>query len=209
MEKVHSKLTASIKYNIDKQIKKQHAMKKSSIYTKTGDKGNTSLVGGKRVPKTHVRLEAYGTVDELNSFVGLLVCEVKDEEIKEFLINIQNKLFVVGSYLATETEAQTPTSVQIITEEDIAALETMMDNMDAKLPKLSRFILPGGSESAARAHICRTISRRAERNVYRVADEYPVHETILVFLNRLSDFFFLTARIECQKIGKEMYWEQK
>lgn len=184
-------------------------MTKSSIYTKTGDKGNTSLVGGKRVSKTHIRLDAYGTVDELNSFVGLLVCEIKDKELKEFLLYIQNKLFVVGSYLATETGAQTPTSAQIITDKDIEALETMMDNLDAKLPKLSRFILPGGNESAARAHICRTICRRAERNVYRVADEFQVHEMILIFLNRLSDFFFLTARIECQKTGNEMYWEQK
>ncbi|HUI32081.1 MAG: cob(I)yrinic acid a,c-diamide adenosyltransferase [Dysgonamonadaceae bacterium] len=184
-------------------------MKKSSIYTKTGDKGKTSLVGGKRVDKTHVRLDAYGTIDELNSFVGFLVCEVKDEELNEFLLFIQNKLFVVGSYLATEAEAQTPQSPPIITEEDIEALETMMDSMDAKLPKLTRFILPGGSESAARAHICRTICRRAERNVYRVADEFPIHETILIFLNRLSDFFFLTARLESLKTGKEMYWEQK
>lgn len=184
-------------------------MKKSSIYTKTGDKGKTSLVGGKRVDKTHVRLDAYGTIDELNSFVGLLVCEVKDEELNEFLLFVQNKLFVVGSYLATEAEAQTSQSAPIITEEDIEALETMMDSMDAKLPRLTRFILPGGSESAARAHICRTICRRAERNVYRVTDEFPIHDMILIFLNRLSDFFFLTARLESLKTGKEMYWEQK
>lgn len=185
-------------------------MKKSSIYTKTGDKGKTSLVGGERVAKTHIRLDAYGTVDELNSFVGLLICEVKnDAELKDFLLYIQNKLFVVGSYLATEAIAQTPQSAQIITDNDIDALEAMMDKMDAQLPKLTRFILPGGSESASRAHICRTVCRRAERNVYRVADEFPIHEMILIFLNRLSDFFFLTARIECQKTGKEMYWEQK
>lgn len=184
-------------------------MNKSTIYTKTGDKGKTSLVGGKRVSKTHIRLDAYGTVDELNSFVGLLVCEVKDEELNNFLLYIQNKLFVVGSYLATEAEAQTEKSAVIITNSDIEALEIMMDKIDAQLPKLTRFILPGGSESAARAHICRTICRRAERNIYRVADEYPIHEMILIFLNRLSDFFFLTARFECQKTGKEMYWEQK
>ena len=184
-------------------------MKKSSIYTKTGDKGKTSLVGGKRVDKTHIHLDAYGTVDELNSFVGLLVCEVNDDELKDFLLYIQNKLFVVGSYLATEAEAQTPQSAQIITDADIDALETMMDKMDAQLPKLTRFILPGGSESSARAHVCRTICRRAERNVYKVADEFPIHEMILIFLNRLSDFFFLAARIECQKTGKEMYWEHK
>lgn len=183
-------------------------MKKSSIYTKTGDKGQTSLVGGKRVDKTHIRLDAYGTVDELNSFVGLLVCNAMDSELKDFLLYIQNKLFVVGSYLATESEAHTEQSAQIITDSDIDALETMMDKMDAELPKLTRFIIPGGSESAARAHICRTVCRRAERSVYRVADEFPIHEMILIFLNRLSDFFFLAARIESQKTGKEMYWEQ-
>lgn len=182
-------------------------MTKSTIYTKTGDKGKTSLVGGKRVDKTHIRLDAYGTVDELNSFIGLLVCEVKDEELNEFLLYIQNKLFVVGSYLATEAEAVTPQSAIIITEKDIEALEAMMDSMDEKLPKLSRFILPGGSESAARAHICRTVCRRAERNVYKVANEFPIHEMILIFLNRLSDFFFLTARLESLRTGKEMYWE--
>ena len=182
-------------------------MEKSTIYTKTGDKGKTSLVGGKRVDKTHIRLDAYGTVDELNSFVGLLVCGLMDTELKDFLLYVQNKLFVVGSYLATEAEAQSEKSAVIITEKDIEALETMMDKIVAELPKLTRFILPGGSESAARAHICRTVCRRAERNVYRVADEYPIHEMILIFLNRLSDFFFLTARIESQKTGKEMYWE--
>ena len=184
-------------------------MNKSSIYTKTGDKGKTSLVGGKRVDKTHIRLDAYGTVDELNSFVGLLACQVTDNELKDFLLYIQNKLFVVGSYLATEAQAHSPQSAVIITQTDITALETMMDKMDEQLPKLTRFILPGGSESAARAHICRTVCRRAERNVYKVANEYPIHEMILIFLNRLSDFFFLTARIECQKSGKEMYWEHK
>ena len=98
-------------------------MKKSSIYTKTGDKGTTSLVGGSRVDKTHIRLEAYGTVDELNSFIGLLVCEVTDTELKDFLLFVQNKLFVVGSYLATETEALNPDAPLIITDSDIEAIE--------------------------------------------------------------------------------------
>ena len=182
-------------------------MKKSSIYSKTGDKGKTSLVGGKRVDKTHIRLEAYGTVDELNSFIGLLVCEITDTELKDFLLFVQNKLFVVGSYLATETEALNPEAPLIITNSDIEAIETIMDKLDAQLPKLTRFIIPGGSKSAARAHICRTVCRRAERNTYKVADEFEIEENILIFLNRLSDFFFLTARFECQKTGKEMYWE--
>ena len=182
-------------------------MKKSSIYTKTGDKGKTSLVGGKRVDKTHIRLEAYGTVDELNSFIGLLVCEITDTELKDFLLFVQNKLFVVGSYLATETKALNPEAALIITDSDIEAIETIMDKLDAQLPKLTRFIIPGGSKSAARAHICRTVCRRAERNTYKVADEFEIEENILIFLNRLSDFFFLTARFESQKTGKEMYWE--
>ena len=182
-------------------------MKKSTIYTKTGDKGKTSLVGGKRVEKTHIRLDAYGTVDELNSFIGLLVCEVKDVELKDFLLFIQNKLFVVGSYLATETDALNSKASLIIEDSDIEAIENMMDKLDSQLPKLTRFILPGGSESAARAHICRTVCRRAERKTYNVANEFDIENNILVFLNRLSDFFFLTARFECQNSGKEMYWE--
>lgn len=182
-------------------------MKKSTIYTKTGDKGKTSLVGGKRVEKTHIRLDAYGTVDELNSFIGQLVCEVKDVELKDFLLFIQNKLFVVGSYLATETDALNPKAPLIIEDSDIEAIENMMDKLDSQLPKLTRFILPGGSESAARAHICRTVCRRAERKTYNVANEFDIENNILVFLNRLSDFFFLTARFECQNSGKEMYWE--
>lgn len=182
-------------------------MKKSTIYTKTGDKGKTSLVGGKRVEKTHIRLDAYGTVDELNSFIGLLVCEVKDVELKDFLLFIQNKLFVVGSYLATETDALNSKASLIIEDSDIEAIENMMDKLDSQLPKLTKFILPGGSESAARAHICRTVCRRAERKTYNVANEFDIENNILVFLNRLSDFFFLTARFECQNSGKEMYWE--
>ncbi|HHW80672.1 MAG TPA: cob(I)yrinic acid a,c-diamide adenosyltransferase [Bacteroidales bacterium] len=182
-------------------------MKKSTIYTKTGDKGKTSLVGGKRVEKTHIRLDAYGTVDELNSFIGLLVCEVTDVELKDFLLFIQNKLFVVGSYLATETDALNSKASLIIEDSDIEAIENMMDKLDSQLPKLTKFILPGGSESAARAHICRTVCRRAERKTYNVANEFDIENNILVFLNRLSDFFFLTARFECQNSGKEMYWE--
>ena len=115
-------------------------MEKSSIYTKTGDKGTTSLVGGKRVSKTHIRLDAYGTVDELNSFIGLLICDVQEEELKNFLQFIQNKLFVVGSYLATETEAINPKTASIIKNSDIEKVESAMDKLDAHLPKLTQFI---------------------------------------------------------------------
>lgn len=182
-------------------------MKKSLVYTKTGDKGTTGLVGGMRVPKSHVRLEAYGTIDELNSFVGLLICEIEEEDVLKVLSFIQHKLFTVGSYLATETEAISPKAASIITEENIALLEKEMDRMDSELPSLRQFVLPGGSEAAARAHICRAIARRGERCIYRVKADYPVEDTILKFVNRLSDYFFILARRECNKNGKEIFWD--
>ena len=184
-------------------------MKRRSLYTKTGDKGKTSLVGGTRVSKSHIRLEAYGTIDELNSFVGWLNCAVEDEESGRFLLFLQHKLFTVGSYLATETEQIQPKAASIITERDIERVEREIDRIDSSLPRLNRFILPGGNESAARAHICRTVSRRAERNVYRVAEEFPIADFVLIFLNRLSDYFFVLARSESNKSGKEINWEQE
>mgnify|MGYP000951233218 CR=1 FL=1 len=183
-------------------------MKKSLVYTKTGDKGMTSLVGGKRVGKMHVRLEAYGTTDELNSFVGFLIQQINDEHDLEVLSYIQHKLFTVGSYLATETEAIPPKAASIITDRDISLLEQEMDKMDNELPSLRQFVLPGGSEAAARAHICRTICRRTERCIYRVKEEFPVDDEILMFVNRLSDYFFLLARKESNKVENEIFWNQ-
>lgn len=183
-------------------------MKKSAIYTKTGDKGTTALVGGTRVAKAHIRLEAYGTIDELNSFVGSLACLIEEEVDKGMLSYIQHRLFTVGSYLATETEAIPPKAASIISEEDIKKLEQQMDEIDSKLPKINKFILPGGSESAARANICRTVCRRAERCIYRVKENFPVDDNIMMFVNRLSDYFFLLGRKECNKTGKEIFWEQ-
>lgn len=182
-------------------------MKKSRIYTKTGDKGTTALVGGMRVPKSHVRLDAYGTIDELNSFVGFLICQLTDEHDLQVLSFIQHKLFTVGSYLATETEAISPKAASIIVEENITLLESEMDRIDSELPPLRQFILPGGSEASSRAHICRTVARRAERCIYRVKDEYPVEDNIMKFVNRLSDYFFLLARKEGNKVGKEIFWD--
>ncbi|MBD8387562.1 cob(I)yrinic acid a,c-diamide adenosyltransferase [Dysgonomonas sp. BGC7] len=183
-------------------------MKKSLVYTKTGDKGMTSLVGGKRVAKAHIRLEAYGTTDELNSFVGFLSEQIDDTHDLEILSYIQHKLFTVGSYLATETEAISPKAASIITDKDIALLENEMDKIDSSLPPLRQFVLPGGSESASRAHICRTVCRRAERCIYRVKDEFPVDDNIMMFVNRLSDYFFLLARKESNKKGNEIFWNQ-
>lgn len=181
---------------------------KSRIYTKTGDKGTTALVGGTRVPKSHLRLEAYGTIDELNSFVGFLACEITDEGDSKILSFIQHKLFTVGSYLATETEAISPKAASIINDDDIKRIESEMDRIDSQLPAIRKFILPGGSESSSRAHLCRSICRRAERCIYRVKAEYPVDENIMIFVNRLSDYFFLFARQEGNKKGKEIFWEQ-
>ena len=130
-------------------------MKKSMIYTKTGDKGTTSLVGGTRVPKTHIRLEAYGTVDELNSYLGLLQTYLTDEEDKQIIFRVQNKLFSVGSYLATD---QTQIDLRMesrIEDEDIRMLEQAIDVIDNELPPLNAFILPGGDRGAAVGHICR------------------------------------------------------
>ena len=177
------------------------------VYTKTGDSGSTSLVGGTRVPKSHVRLDAYGTVDELNSFVGLLICQIEEDEVLKILSFIQHKLFTVGSYLATETESKEPKPQSIIHEEDITILEAEMDRMDSELPLLRRFVLPGGSESASRAHICRTVCRRAERCMYKVKAEYPVDDHVLKFVNRLSDYFFVLARTEAVKTGEEIFWD--
>ncbi len=183
-------------------------MKKSKLYTRTGDKGMTVLVGGTRVVKTHPRLEAYGTVDELNCYVGWLREEVQEAEHQSFLQFIQNELFMVGSYLAAETEKGEPKGETMITSKEVERVEREIDRIDHSLPKLNRFVLPGGSETAARAHICRAVARRAERNACRVAEEYPVIQEVLTFLNRLSDYFFVLARCESNKLSKEMYWEQ-
>ncbi len=183
-------------------------MKKSMIYTKGGDKGKTSLVGGSRVSKTHIRLEAYGTTDELNSYVGWLNCAIKDENTNAFLLFVQHRLFNIGAYLASETEKEDAIKIDTVTAPHVERIEQEIDRIDALLPKINRFILPGGNEAASRAHICRTITRRSERLVYRVAENFPVAEEIFAFLNRLSDYFFVLARYESNKTSQELYWEK-
>jgi cob(I)alamin adenosyltransferase len=183
-------------------------MKKSSLYTGGGDKGTTSLVGGQRVPKTHPRLEAYGTIDELNSFIGLLITEVENEEIVGLLQFVQHKLFAAGSNLATETTSTELKPASRITTENIRRLEQSIDLIDSKLPKMTGFVLPGGSRSAALAHICRTICRRAERRIYQLATENTVEEFVFVFMNRLSDLLFVIARYECiREKDSEIIWD--
>ena len=182
-------------------------MKKSKIYTGGGDKGKTSLVGGFRVPKTHPRLEAYGTVDELNSFIGLLIEEVDDSNTCELLRFIQSKLFSVGSYLATDPSKTEYKIESHITGDSIQKIEEAIDLIDSDLPKMTSFVLPGGSRSAALAHVCRTVCRRAERNIYSIVESDEVEEPVLIFMNRLSDLLFVMARKECVlKKGEEFFW---
>jgi cob(I)alamin adenosyltransferase len=172
------------------------------IYTKTGDNGETGLFGGERVSKDHIRINAYGTVDELNSFIGLAITEVKSQEIKDILIDIQNKLFVVGSDLATpENEKNKKLNIQRTSEDFITKAENDIDIITDKLEPLRNFILPGGSKGAALLHICRTVTRRAEREVVQLKKMDYISDNILIFLNRLSDLFFVLSRFENQVSG--------
>ena len=172
-------------------------MKKSNLYTMTGDKGTTSLVGGQRTTKNDPRLEAYGTVDELNAHIGLLRQTGNRPEDDALLLFIQNKLFVIGSYLATDT------SFTQLRE------ASRIDTLDATVPPLHAFLLPGGTAAAAQAHICRTVCRRAERRICQVAQEVLVDENIMRFINRLSDYFFVLARFN-NYIAKqdEIFWDK-
>lgn len=165
---------------------------KSKIYTLTGDKGTTALVGGSRVAKDDVRVEAYGTIDELNAYLGLLAHNSKlDIPGMHKLINkTQNKLFNIGAYLATPGNDP----VKGLTQEDVSELEAHIDEMDAQLPPIKAFLLPGGSRLSALCDICRTITRRAERRVVALSHEAEVDPLVLAYLNRLSDFFFTFAR---------------
>lgn len=164
------------------------------IYTRTGDKGQTSLLGGTRVPKDHVRIEAYGTIDELNSHLGMLR-DLLNGHQQELIIGIQQKLFSIGSRLAAASEEEADRfKVPHVDEDDITALEHAMDTMDAELPEMRNFILPGGHVAVSQAHICRTVCRRAERLVVHIAAPEQLPEVIVRYLNRLSDLLFVLAR---------------
>lgn len=165
------------------------------VYTKTGDRGQTSLVGGRRVSKCCARLESYGTVDELNSHIGVLINYCDDEADRNFLTDVQKALFVVGGYLATDNTQQEVRKGNIVTEEMVTDMEREIDRIQDILPPLRLFILPGGSLGAAYAHVCRTVCRRAERNVLRLAETgVEVDENVTAYVNRLSDYFFVLAR---------------
>lgn len=183
-------------------------MAKSLIYTRTGDKGTTSLVGGQRVSKADRRIESYGTIDELNSFIGLLMTAIDDAEDEQFLLFIQHKLFTIGSYLATDRSTTELKIESQVTQESIEKIEHEIDRIDEKLPKMKNFVLPGGCRSASLAHVCRTVCRRAERRIYSLAEQAEVEDPVLIFINRLSDYLFVLARKECLKHnGKEIIWD--
>ena len=172
------------------------------IYTKTGDKGDTGLFGGERVSKSSERIEAYGTVDELNSFIGMAVVEVKDNEVKELLKKIQNELFTVGSDLATpDIEKNKKLNIERVQEKFCADAEKAIDYFEDKLEPLKNFILPGGSKSSALLHVCRSVCRRAERRVVKLSSSEKIGENLVIYLNRLSDLFFVLARYENKAAG--------
>ncbi len=170
------------------------------IYTKTGDKGTTGLYGGTRVPKYHLRIESYGTVDELNSYIGLIKDQKIDDISSESLLRIQNELFTLGSMLATPAEKEVLKSgkerlnIPKITEESILKLESEIDTMNEDLPAMTHFVLPGGHTTVSYCHIARCICRRAERISVQLNDETPIDPNILMYLNRLSDYLFVLAR---------------
>jgi cob(I)alamin adenosyltransferase len=176
----------------------------SNIYTKTGDKGYSSLVDGTRVPKDDILLESYGTIDELNAHIALFLAMETD-----FLLqNVQHQLFVVGGMLATPPKKwNIPDQINKITDY-ITSLESAIDQMSASLSPLQKFILPGGSQAIAQLHVCRTVCRRAERRIAQLAHRDECYFPILIFANRLSDFLFILARFYHKKLNiHETYWE--
>ena len=179
----------------------------SKVYTRTGDAGQTSLVSGTRVDKDDIRVEAYGTIDELNSNLGVLLHSTKldEQEVITVIRKAQNKLFNIGAYLANDKADQ----LYGVKKEDITELERLMDEMNAELPPPQGFVLPGGTRLSATADRCRTVTRRAERRVVTLAKVAPIDPLVLEYLNRLSDFFFVFARFNnIQNQVEEIYWDK-
>ena len=166
------------------------------IYTKTGDKGQTSLIGGTRVPKHHLRIESYGTVDELNSYIGLIRDQQLSEHQQDLLKEVQDRLFTIGSALASDPE-KSKMKIPDLHQEDIELLEKEIDTMTADLPELRHFILPGGSNAVSFCHLARCVCRRAERICVHLSEDSFVDEKVMVYLNRLSDYLFVLSRKLC------------
>lgn len=172
------------------------------IYTRTGDKGTTALLGGKRVSKSDLRIEAYGTIDELNSFLGLLRDHEELSSQHELLIRIQNQLFVIGSHLAAEP-GKSFDYIPDLDENETTAIEDAIDLMDSSLPVMRNFILPGGHKLVSFTHIARCVCRRAERAITELNQSEPISDQIIIYLNRLSDYLFVMARVVAQQVGAE------
>ncbi len=189
-------------------------MKITKVYTRTGDKGMTDLVGGVRVSKNDPRLEAYGTTDELSSHLGLLAAMMAHdsntlEEERQMLVRSQNNLFIIGSYLAID-QNQTPLyDFARLPDGETTLLEQRIDQLMATLPEKQGFVLPGGTVSAAQCHVCRTVCRRAERRILELAQHAPVDDYVLQYVNRLSDYLFVLAKIINFNAGQsEIIWQK-
>ncbi len=169
------------------------------VYTRTGDKGTTALFGGTRVPKSHIRINAYGTVDELNSYIGLLRDQKINENKQDLLIEIQDRLFTIGAILATEPGNE-KVKIPVLEDSDIEKLEKAMDTMDEQLPPMKSFVLPGGHQSVSFCHIARCVCRRAERLVIELDTHEVVDERVIRYLNRLSDYLFVLSRMMGQEL---------
>ncbi|MCB0402535.1 MAG: cob(I)yrinic acid a,c-diamide adenosyltransferase [Flavobacteriales bacterium] len=179
------------------------------IYTKTGDQGETSLFGGKRVPKYDIRIEAYGTVDELNSYIGLIRDQEMDDQVIDLLLQVQDRLFTLGSILATEP-GNTKVKVPELFESDVEQLEQAIDAMNEQLPAMRSFILPGGHTTVSFCHIARCVCRRAERLVIHLSDLEPVNPLTYKYLNRLSDYLFVLARkLSADLKANEVPWKPR
>lgn len=179
------------------------------IYTKTGDKGTTALFGGKRVSKADLRIDTYGTVDELNSYIGLVRDQPVNQIRKKILVEIQDRLFTVGSILATEP-GNTKVKIPALHPDDVTFLEKEIDSMDASLPPMKFFVLPGGHQSVSFCHVARTVCRRAERLIIALNTHETVDPLVIQYLNRLSDYLFMLSRkMSAELNAEEMPWKPR
>lgn len=178
-----------------------------SVYTRFGDKGKTSLYGGKTVSKGSLRIDAYGSLDELNSWLGIVLVELKDAKIKKELLIIQNDLFEIGASLANEIKNK---KLEVYLEKRVKEFEKEIDDLTAKLPELENFILPGGGKAGSSLHVARTVCRRAERRVAELSEKENVGKEILIYINRFSDLLFTFARyINYKEKKKELLWKTR
>lgn len=181
------------------------------IYTKTGDGGKTSLIGGTKVSKSHLRIESYGTVDELNSFIGLCIDLLKEHNVEHVLAEVQDRLFTIGSALAVDPQKEPKLKLPDLKEDDVIVLEREIDSITQFLPPMKSFVLPVGHQAVSTLHVARCVCRRAERICVRMEDEgMEIEKIIIKYLNRLSDYLFMLARLATSRLGvDEMPWKPR